>query len=416
MARPRKRRSVRIGPGCQAFRLPNGWWHVRFYDKAKAPKHKQHALDADDEAIALSRARDQYERWTSGRYDPWKGAARALSVEEACALYGRDHADRFKPGSVRLAQHTARALARSTGRGWDPAVRGSGADPGAVALREITAADVRRFVYRPALSRTSHLSYWRRLKAFMGWAVDRQLLDGNPVEGVPRPKNPRAGLKHLSAAEVDRLLTAVDLYHGPDGPVPAHVRGRDANPTWCRAAFELYATTGLRRGEGAALAWGDVVWPEDSPWGVGYLEVVDEGRVTGRRTKTGKSRRVTMVPQAERLLRRLEAETRRTNSKSETVLKGADGRREVSPHTVSHNFRKYCDWAKLPRVPLHGLRHSFAVDLLLRGASLVQVRDELGHSSVETTQRYLELLPAERMAATARLFAGGPAAGSPNVP
>ena len=73
MARPRKRRSVRIGPGCQAFRLPNGWWHVRFYDRSKSPAQKQHALDTDDEGIALARARDQYERSIAGLYDPWRG-------------------------------------------------------------------------------------------------------------------------------------------------------------------------------------------------------------------------------------------------------------------------------------------------------------------------------------------------------
>lgn len=405
MPRSLKRRTVRIGPGCQAVRLPSGWWHLRWYDRARTPAHKQHALDTDDEAIALSRAREKYERTLAGLYDPWKGAGRSVSVEGACAVYERDHHDRFREGSVRIALAAARALARSTGRGWDPDVKGSGADPDAVALRDVTAAHVRRYVYRPELSRTSQLSYWRRLRAFFAWARERQLVDENPVDAVPRPANPQAGLKHLSSAEVDRLLAAVEAYHGPGGPVPEHVRVRDLYPLWSRDAFELYASTGLRRGEGIALRWRDVVWPEDSPWGVGYLRVVDEGRVTGRRTKTGKSRQVTMIPRAERLLRRLAAETRRTDSDDEHVLKGADGRREVSPDTLSHNFRRYRQFAKLPDVPLHGLRHSFAVELLLRGASLIQVRDELGHASVKTTERYLELLPAERARATARLFA-----------
>ena len=136
-------------------------------------------------------------------------------------------------------------------------------------------------------------------------------------------------------------MVAVEAYHAPGGPIPEHVRRRDLYPLWARDAFELYATTGLRRGEGVALTWADVVWPEDSPWDVGFLSVVDEGRRDGRQTKTGRSRRVTVIPQAERLLRRLEAETRRTQDGDERVLKGADGQRAVSPHTLSHNFRRY---------------------------------------------------------------------------
>ncbi|WP_420456869.1 tyrosine-type recombinase/integrase [Rubrivirga sp.] len=79
----------------------------------------------------------------------------------------------------------------------------------------------------------------------------------------------------------------------------------------------------------------------------------------------------------------------------------------MSPTTLSHTFRTCRELADLPSGPSHGLRRSFAVNLLLRGASLVQVRDELGHASVKTTERYLALLPAERARATSRLFGKG---------
>ncbi|PAP79650.1 hypothetical protein B1759_15130 [Rubrivirga sp. SAORIC476] len=410
MARTLKRRSVRIGPGCQAVRLPTGWWHLRWYDPARTPTQKQHALDTDDEAIALSRSRERFDRQLAGLYDPWRGSGRAVSAEEAVRVYEADHADRHRPKSIRVAAASVRALARSVRPGpegrWDPAVADSGCDPSDIGIREITSDHVRRFVYRPDLSRASQLSYWRRFRAWFGWAADRQLVDANPVDDVPRPSAVRAGMKHLSRPEIERLLVAIEHHHGPDGPVPPHVRSRDRYPLWARDAFDLYASTGLRRGEGIALRWRDVVYPEDSAWGVGYIRVEDEGRVNGRRTKTGRSRRVTMIPRAEALLRRLEAETRRTSDPDEHILKGADGIRVVSEHTLSHNFRRYRQLAKLPDVPLHGLRHSFAVELLLRGASLIQVRDELGHATVQTTERYLELLPAERARATAALFAG----------
>lgn len=44
------------------------------------------------------------------------------------------------------------------------------------------------------------------------------------------------------------------------------------------------------------------------------------------------------------------------------------------------------------RVTPHMLRHSFATDLLKEGASIIDVRDALGHASVATTQVYEHLL------------------------
>lgn len=45
------------------------------------------------------------------------------------------------------------------------------------------------------------------------------------------------------------------------------------------------------------------------------------------------------------------------------------------------------------RVTAHTLRHSFATNLLAGGASITQVQELLGHTSVQTTQVYLHCIP-----------------------
>lgn len=61
----------------------------------------------------------------------------------------------------------------------------------------------------------------------------------------------------------------------------------------------------------------------------------------------------------------------------------------LTSRSVQRIVDKYCRKAKLPiKISPHGIRHSFATDLLTNGASLRDVQEMLGHKNIATTQIY----------------------------
>lgn len=69
--------------------------------------------------------------------------------------------------------------------------------------------------------------------------------------------------------------------------------------------------------------------------------------------------------------------------------------REGKPLTVERTrifFRKYREKAKLnEKFVVHSLRHSFATDLIERGASIIEVKELMGHSNIRSTMEYIHV-------------------------
>jgi integrase len=167
--------------------------------------------------------------------------------------------------------------------------------------------------------------------------------------------------------------------------------------------------TGMRLGELFGLQWGDIDFQSH------FIEVrrtvKDGGKVFP--PKNGKIRRVDLSDQLATTLRALLVERKAEKlrkgwtdlpewvfcSEAGTSLHKSDFQRRV--------FHKLLAKAGMRRVRFHDLRHTFASRLLQNSESLVYVKDQMGHHSIQVTvDIYGHLVPGANRAAVNRLDEG----------
>jgi len=215
------------------------------------------------------------------------------------------------------------------------------------------------------------------LSSFLGHLQRIGIVDVNPVAGVERPKRPR---KVPRAATVEQTRALVAAAETP----------RD------RAMLLLLACTGIRRGELLGLDISDVAAD------------LSEVKVRGK----GERERMLPVPAQCRDAVRYYLNERAAESPA-LFLNNADHR--IGTTTFHRWFRGLLRRAGLEESGLtpHGLRHSYATNLLRAGVDLETIRTLMGHSDISVTGRYLSTDPSRKRSAVERLpdFAGEEVAG-----
>jgi integrase len=183
----------------------------------------------------------------------------------------------------------------------------------------------------------------------------------------------------------------------------------------CEPYYALFLTAlraGLRRGELVALQWGDIQFGKGESDSNRFI-VVQHNYVRREHTttKSKKSRRVDLSRELRRKL--LEARDQRL---LEAFLKGKDDISEelvfrssegsiLDPDNLYHRyFLPVLSKAGIRKIRLHDLRHTFGSLLIQNGASIVYVKEQMGHSSIQVTvDTYGHLIPGANVSFVDRL-------------
>ena len=137
-------------------------------------------------------------------------------------------------------------------------------------------------------------------------------------------------------------------------------------PADLRPVARLLLATAMRKGEALGLTWGEV-----------------RGRALYlTRTKSGKPREVPLTAQAAALLPPRPADS----ADSDLVFRGGDG--GDLRHNFDRSWREARDDAGLSWLRVHDLRHEAASRFLEAGATLRELQELGGWSSLELVERY----------------------------
>lgn len=107
----------------------------------------------------------------------------------------------------------------------------------------------------------------------------------------------------------------------------------------------------------------------------------------------GQKERATVLPKYLLTeLRKFWAMHRRTAAKDSYIFVRKKSDKPLDYHTLLKEFNKIKNKLSLPSdVTIHSLRHSFATDIQQQGIDLLTLQYMMGHSSIQTTRRYLHL-------------------------
>lgn len=270
------------------------------------------------------------------------------------------------------------SLAPSTIDGYQRSLRNHIAPSiGSVSLAALTPADILRCL--APLCAAGHTRQAQLVRIFLRCAlqdaVRMGLLPHNPADVIRPPVHQKQCINYWPSEVIHQFLTAQrfsPLYH-----------------VWLLALL-----CGLRRGELLGLRWSDVDL-RSAQITIRNQRMLINGALIDRPPKSAAGRRVLPLPEAAvTALRRA-----RRSSASLYVC-------DLTPQQLRRALDQACTASGVPRLHIHGLRHSMATAALEAGVDVKVLQSLLGHSHFSVTaDTYLHPSNTIRAGAVASLTA-----------
>ena len=211
------------------------------------------------------------------------------------------------------------------------------------------------------------------VRGFFAWCQHVEYISSNPAEILMTPKIKNMLPSVLDEYQAESLMNNVDSKANVSTSCPKNQKAVGLRNA---AILELLYATGIRVGELTSLNIQDINFSSHTI------------KVTGK----GNKQRVVPfgVPAYKALSAWISKDGREIllrNSVEEAAFLGTRGKR-IDQRLVRRIVHDEAKSAHVPDISPHALRHSAATHMLNGGADLREVQELLGHSSLNTTQRY----------------------------
>lgn len=258
-------------------------------------------------------------------------------------------------------------------------------DFGTVRLKDITKLDIVTFIddLKPLDDKKGQLApstihnIFKAFNSLMQVAEDWELIDRNPCYRVKLPKLEYKKGQVLTVKETDQLFKALEGYP----------------PTW-QLIVQVAAITGARQGEIAALegkhldTHKNIITIEQA-----LVNVAGKGLIL-KKTKTDKSRKVTVPKELMKSLSKLKLLKQTDLMEVQNMREWPDHLflfsneygKPLRPDSISQWWSRFLeDNNKLKKIRFHDLRHTSATLLINEGIHAKIIQERLGHSNISTT-------------------------------
>jgi len=226
--------------------------------------------------------------------------------------------------------------------------------------------DFMDFLFQIGLEPNSQARIVSGIRSFFKFCVERGVRKDNPSKLLDLPKTTRKLPDILNHEEIDLIIESIDksTYEGYRNYV----------------ILELLYACGLRVSELVNLQLNDIYLEEE------YIRVIGKGN---------KERLIPIHQEALNSIQTYKEEWRNQiklqSSKANLLFLNRRGG-QLSRQMVFLMLKDYTIKAGISkRISPHTLRHSFATQLIERGANLRAVQSMLGHKSITTTEIYTHL-------------------------
>ncbi|NMC84280.1 MAG: tyrosine-type recombinase/integrase [Anaerolineaceae bacterium] len=220
-------------------------------------------------------------------------------------------------------------------------------------------------------------NYHIGLSALWTWAVTQNIVSGNPLHSIERPKAGKPDIIPFTEADVRAILAAIKqskVYVRPGKRAGAHTLPQaDRN----RAIVLTLLDTGMRASELCERFIKDV-----------DLRNQDK-TITIIGGKGDKDRHVPISARTAQSIWKYLAT--RPGSRLSEPLFATDSGRHIERNNLGNMLSAAGERAGVPDVHPHRFRHTFAINFLRNGGNIYALQAILGHETLEMCLRYLKI-------------------------